>query len=134
LEPLEAWPHGEVYVLQALWERLGINELLTEQVAKRRLGFSVQRARFVMVANRVCAPASKLYCYEQWLREDVHMAGTEFLELQHLYWAMDFLEANKEAIERAIFFRVADLLSLDVEVSSMTPLRCTSMSMRRTAA
>jgi hypothetical protein len=29
---------------------------------------------------------------------------------------MDFLEANKEAIEREIFFRVADLLSLDVEV------------------
>jgi hypothetical protein len=69
-----------------------------------------------MVANRVCAPASKLYCYEQWLREDVHMAGTEFLELQHPYWAMDFLEANKEAIERAIFFRVADLRSLDIEV------------------
>ena len=29
---------------------------------------------------------------------------------------MDFLEANKEAIEREIFFRVADLLNLDVEV------------------
>ena len=28
---------------------------------------------------------------------------------------MDFLEANKEAIERAIFFRVADLLSLDID-------------------
>jgi hypothetical protein len=32
LEPLEAWPHGEVYVLQALWERLGITSF-TEQVA-----------------------------------------------------------------------------------------------------
>jgi hypothetical protein len=29
---------------------------------------------------------------------------------------MNFLEANKEAIERATLFRVADLLSLDVEV------------------
>ena len=29
---------------------------------------------------------------------------------------MDFLEANKEAIEQAIFYRVADLLNLDIEV------------------
>src|SRR5207249_6347807 len=38
------------------------------------------------------------------------------LSLQHLYRAMDFLEANKEPIEREIFHRVADLLNLDVEV------------------
>ena len=69
-----------------------------------------------MVANRACAPASKLYCYEQWLKEDARIRGTEALALQHLYRAMDFLEANKEPIEREIFFRVADLLSLDVEV------------------
>jgi hypothetical protein len=29
---------------------------------------------------------------------------------------MDFLEAEKAAIERAIYFRVADLLSLDVDL------------------
>jgi Transposase DDE domain len=80
------------------------------------LGFDVERALFAMVANRACAPSSKLYCYEQWLKEDAHIVGTEQLSLQHLYRAMDFLEANKEAIERAIFFRIADLLNLDVEV------------------
>jgi len=26
-----------------------------------------------MVANRALAPSSKLYCYEQWLREDVRI-------------------------------------------------------------
>jgi hypothetical protein len=113
---VDAWPYGEVYVLQALWERLGIAEIIAEQAGKRRLGFAVERALFAMVANRACAPVSKLYCWEQWLREDVRIAGTECLELQHLYRAMDFLEANKEAIERAIFFRVADLLSLDVDL------------------
>ncbi|MFZ1548506.1 MAG: hypothetical protein WAT12_15655 [Candidatus Nitrotoga sp.] len=29
---------------------------------------------------------------------------------------MDFLEANKETIEQAIFYWVADLLNLDVDV------------------
>ncbi len=52
----------------------------------------------------------------QWLREDVRIAGTQALQLQHLYRALDFLETNKEALERAIYFRVADLLNLDVQV------------------
>ena len=113
---VDAWPYGDLYVLQALWEHLGIAQIIQEQAGQRRLGFAVERALFAMVANRCCAPASKLYCFEQWLREDVRIEGCEALALQHLYRAMDFLEANKEAIERAIFFRVADLLNLDVDI------------------
>jgi len=45
-----------------------------------------------------------------WLQEDFRIEGTQALKLQHLYRAMDFLEANKEAIEKAIYFRMADLL------------------------
>ncbi|MFT6144166.1 MAG: hypothetical protein ACJAZO_001646 [Myxococcota bacterium] len=44
-----------------------------------------------MEANRVCSPASKLYCLEQWLREDVRIANTHELELQRLYRAMDIV-------------------------------------------
>lgn len=111
-----AWPYGEVYVLQALWQRLGIDQVIHAQAQPRRLGFDVERALFAMVANRACAPCSKLYCWEQWLKEEVHIPGTQGLSLQHLYRAMDFLEANKEPLEREIFHRVADLLNLDVEV------------------
>ncbi len=113
---VDAWPYGDVYVLEALWTRLGIGEIIQEQAQPRRLGFAVEQALFAMVANRACAASSKLYCFEQWLREDVRIAGAETLKLQHRYRAMDFLEANKDAIERAIYFRVADLLNLDVEV------------------
>jgi transposase len=111
-----AWPYGDVYALDALWQRLGIGEVIRAQSGARRLGFDVERALFAMVANRCCAPCSKLYCWEQWLKEEVRIAGTQELSLQHLYRAMDFLEANKEPIEREIFHRVADLLNLDVEV------------------
>jgi len=113
---VNAWPYGDVYAIEELWTRLGIAEVIEEIVAGRRFDFSVERALFAMVANRVCAPASKLYCFSQWLAEDVRIAGTGPLELQHLYRAMDFLEAEKAAIERAIYFRVADLLSLDVDL------------------
>ena len=73
-----AWPYGEVHVLQALWQRLGIDQVIRAQAQSRRLGFDVERALFAMVANRACAPCSKLYCWEQWLKEEVHQG------LQHL--------------------------------------------------
>ena len=113
---VNAWPYGDLYVLEQLWRRLGIGEVIHEVCGGRRFDFDVERALFAMVANRACAPSSKLYCYEQWLKEEVHLEGGAALELQHLYRAMDFLEANKEAIEKAIYFRMADLLNLDVEI------------------
>lgn len=111
-----AWPYGDVHALQAVWQRLGIDVIVRAQAHGRRFGFEMERALFALVANRACAPASKLYCHEQWLKEDVHIEGTQGLALHQLYRAMDFLEANKAAIEQAIFFQVADLLSLDVEI------------------
>jgi hypothetical protein len=113
---VNAWPYGEVYALEALWARLGIAEVIEEVVGGRRFDFPIERALFAMVANRACAPGSKLYCFSQWLTEEVRIEQTAALDLQHLYRAMDFLEAEKTAIEQAIYFRVADLLSLDVDL------------------
>src|ERR671925_1610086 len=113
---VDAWPYGPLYVLEALWQRLGLAEIITEQLKGRKLDFPVERALFAMVANRACAPCSKLYCYEQWLREDVRIDGTSALALHPLYRAMDILEAHKDSIEQALYFRLADLLNLDVEL------------------
>lgn len=113
---IDAWPYGDVFVLEALWKRVGLDKIIKNRARGRKFEFSVERALFAMVANRAVAPCSKLYCYEQWLREDVRVKGTAELELQHLYRAMDFLEANKEAIEEDLYFKLADLLNLDVDL------------------
>ena len=113
---IDAWPYGALYVLEALWQRLGIADIIADQLSGRKLDFPVERALFAMVANRACAPYSKLYCYDQWLREDVRIEGTDTLALHHLYRAMDLLEAHKGGIEQALYFRLADLLNLDVEL------------------
>lgn len=113
---IDAWPYGALYVLEALWKRLGLADILADQLRGRQFDFPVDRALFAMVANRACAPCSKLYCYEQWLREDVRIEGTDTLGLHHLYRAMDMLEAHKDGIEQALYFRLADLLNLDVEL------------------
>jgi len=113
---VDAWPYGPLYILEALWQRLGIADIIADQLKGRKIDFAVERALFAMVANRACAPCSKLYCYEQWLREDVRIEGTDTLDLHHLYRAMDLLEAHKDGIEQALYFRLADLLNLDVEL------------------
>lgn len=111
-----AWPYGDVFALEQLWERLGLAEIVRRQVKRRKIRFDVERALFAMVANRALAPCSKLYCWEQWLAEDVRITGAENLELQHLYRAMDFLAENKDELEEAIFYRVSDLLNLEVDL------------------
>jgi hypothetical protein len=113
---LDAWPFGALYVLGAIWQRLGIAEVIAQQLAAHTVDFAVERALLAMVANQACAPGAQHSWYEQWLREDVRIDGTDTLALHHLYRAINVLEAHTEAIEQALYFRLADLLSLDVEL------------------
>jgi transposase len=113
---IQSWPYGGAYVLDALWSELEIPKVLEEHARRSKMKQPFERALFAMVANKALRPYSKLYCHDQWLREEVFFPGREALELQHLYRAMDFLEAHKEQIERAIFFRVADLFNVDVDL------------------
>jgi transposase len=112
----DAWPFGGVYVLEQLWRELRIDAVLARCADAKRTRQPFERALFAMVANRALEPYSKLYCWEQWLREDVFLPSADELELQHLYRAMDFLEENKAEIEKEVFFQVADLMNADVDV------------------
>ena len=112
----DSWPFGGVYVLGALWHELQIPQVLEAEARAQRTGQPFERALFAMVANKALEPYSKLYCQQQWLGEEVFFPGHDKLKLQHLYRAMDFLEAHKEKIEEAIYFRVADLFNVDVDL------------------
>ncbi len=103
----DAWPYGGLYVLEALWERRGLRESVAGCVEPERRHAPLERALFAMVANRSLAPRSKLYCYEQWLREEIYFPPGRPLELQHLYRAMDLLEKHHETIERMDAFNTA---------------------------
>lgn len=111
-----SWSYGAIYALEALWARLGIGEVIEELLAHRRFEFPVERALFALIANRALAPASKLYCFEQWLAEEVVIDGAKELALHHLYRAMDFLVEHQHALEKAIHERVSERLQLDVEL------------------
>ena len=112
----DSWPYGGVYVVEACGGSCGIDKVLSERAQGAGSKLPVERALFAMVANRALAPCSKLYCWEQWLREDVFLPGAGGLALQHLYRAMDFLEENKAEVEKSVYFAMADLMNADGDV------------------
>ncbi|MBI2267097.1 MAG: IS1634 family transposase [Armatimonadetes bacterium] len=113
---IDAWPYGDLYAIEKLWERLQINKALGEMLKEEERHTPLERALFVMTANRCIAPYSKLYCYEQWMKEDIYFPESENVKLHHFYRALDFLERNKEKVEEVLFFRLSDLFNLDVDL------------------
>lgn len=111
-----ARPLGVVQVARALWEELGIGEVLRSLERRWSRRAPHELALFTMVANRLAEPVSKLACHEHWVPERVYCPEAEGLTLEQLYFALDFLDTHSEAIEREIFFRMADLLRLDVDL------------------
>src|SRR5215470_7147828 len=112
----DAWPYGAVHVLAALWTELGLDQVVRSHARSKMTATAFERAIFAMVANRALSPYSKLYCWEQWVREEVYLPSAQTLSLHHLYFSMDFLEDHKEELEKAIYFKMADLMNADVDV------------------
>ena len=42
---LDAWPYGDVYVLEKIWHRLGIDEVIAEVLGKRKFDFPVEQVK-----------------------------------------------------------------------------------------
>lgn len=112
---LKSAPLGGAYVLRALWERLGLEKVLSRSLQGREFLAPVEWSLFAMVANRALAPDSKLGV-EEWVRGEVALGNPQPLAVQHLYRAMDFLLEQEEAVQREVFFATADLLNLEVDL------------------
>ena len=112
---LKSVPMGGAYLLRALWEQLGIPQALSRCMRDRSFTSPVEWASFAMVANRALAPDSKRGV-EEWVKEDVALGNPEPIELQHLYRAMDCLLEYRETIHKEVYFAVADLLNLEVDL------------------
>jgi transposase len=112
---LKSVPKGGAYLLRSLWEMLGLHAILKDCLKERSFTSPVEWAAFAMTANRALAPDSKRGV-EEWVREDVALGNPEPVDLQHLYRAMDVLLEYREIIHKEVYFAVADLLNLEVDL------------------
>ncbi len=117
----DSWPYGGVHVLEQLWKEFDIAAVLTRSMKTSGTQQPFERALFAMVANRALSPYSKLYCCEQWLREEVFLPSGRKLALQHLYRAMDFLEEHKAEIEKAVYSKTVAEQNTIRELASDLP-------------
>ncbi|WP_330216586.1 IS1634 family transposase [Thermacetogenium phaeum] len=86
-----------------------------EPPKKRQYKTPVERAIFAMAANRALDPMSKRGV-EEWVKEDVVIPGVEEIPLQQLYRAMNFLLENEAELQKQVYYSVANLLNLEVDI------------------
>src|SRR6266571_5076833 len=112
---VESRPLGGAYVLDGLWQRLGIDTVMANLLTGRRLDPRAERVLFGLVANRALAPSSKLAA-ATWISHDVHIDGLPATSDDACYRAMDWLHEVNHELEREVFWQLASLLSLEVDL------------------
>jgi DDE family transposase len=116
VEVLDSRRMGGAWVLGRLWERLEIGRAIQAVAAGRRLdGEAAERVIFALVAQRALEPASKLAA-TRWVAERVFIEGCPGFSDDQAYRAMDFLLGALDEIASEIFYSVAHLLNLDVDI------------------
>jgi hypothetical protein len=119
---LDSRPMGTAWVADRLWQRLGIGTQIAEAAGRRRGPGRrvdpavVERVIFAMVANRLSpTPLSKLAgC--GWVRDRVFIDGLAEVSDDACYRAMDVFLAMLAELQQAVFFSVANLLNLEVDI------------------
>ena len=106
---------GGAWALDQLWTKLGIRSAFEELLRERQFEAPVERAVFAMTANRALAPSSKL-ALEDWVENDVCIDGLGQVQVHQLYRAMDLLVENHEHVQERVFFSIANLLNLEVDL------------------
>ena len=115
LRLVESRPYGGAWLLDGLWARLGLPVMMAKALRGRRRDPAVERVLFALVANRALEPMSKLSC-AAWVSEHVSMPGLTELDEDRAYRAMDWLLEVEAEVTEQVFWSVATLLDLEVDL------------------
>jgi hypothetical protein len=129
---------GPALMFERLWTETGCRAVIEDLTRTRKHDFAMERAIFLTVLHRLMGGGSDLAAM-RW-REDYRIAGTEALELHHLYRAMAWLgeelseteqdartafapRCTKDLVEERLFGHRRDLFSrLDLVFMDTTSL------------
>jgi hypothetical protein len=123
---------GATWALDGVWHALGLDVLLRRLLADTRRAERVERVLFGLVAARTIEPASKL-ATAAWLSRRTHIAGLTDEQPaiddgdgdaggrpavgdDECYRAMDWLIEAAAEVEREVFWSLATLLDLEVDL------------------
>jgi transposase len=135
-----AWDWGPTLAARGMWSELGLDDVVAELGGRGRGdGVALKERALVLVANRLVSPSSE-HGLARWLetdfvcdqrgrrwtaawRDDVERKASRSPrvriaadQLQRWYRTLDQLLARKAEIEHALFLRLRDLFSLQVDM------------------
>jgi transposase len=115
VEVLASRAYGGCWLLDQLWKRLQIGDCLIQALSKTGYEIPIERSLFAMVANRAVDPASKLST-EHWVNNETYIPDLLSVSVHQLYRSMDFLLEHDTSIQKSIFFSIANLFNLEVDL------------------
>ena len=111
---------GDVYLALALWRGTGLAQLCNELLPAGKERVAWEKIAAILVAARLCEPASELHIEEDWYRRtalcDLLQVGEEEINKDRLYRGLDCLLKHKVAIEAHLSRRVGELFAVENEV------------------
>jgi len=110
LNPKATLHFGIPYVVQFLWNQLGLNQAIRDALKDRNVTFDVPTYIQAMVINRLLDPSSKLHLFDT--IEDMYLPDAEHeWQLQLFYRSLDYLMDIKPHLERHLYARMTDLFN-----------------------
>ncbi|TET11388.1 IS1634 family transposase, partial [Candidatus Aerophobetes bacterium] len=109
--------YGDILAARHLWKELGLDELIDGHMRHTEAKIPVELISFLMVANRLVDPLSKL-AISSWYKEKVYLPELENTHLSphDFYRSMDYLEEMKEDIEKDLYYKLRDLFTLKLNL------------------
>lgn len=114
LEADSAPGFGAVAAIRTIFQRLGLDRVL-EDLVGHRTSESLADTVFVMVANRLLAPASKRRTILEWVDAEVELPDEVVApSLAQCYRALDTIADHTTTIEEHLFAELTSLLNLEL--------------------
>jgi transposase len=122
VEIIESLEHGSIIFWQKFWKDLQLSKLIRKQLAYSHPSVKIAVEKYVeiMTVNRCIKPDSKL-SVTRWLETTSYKRMKGYTDLNkdvtYFYRSMDYLLKMKEALELAIFERMKNLFSVNVNLT-----------------
>lgn len=105
--------YGLIYVGQELWNEFGLEEVVKNVVAGRRIGFDFSSVLLLLAVNRFYRPSSDRDAYEWMKNEAFHDV---YVEPQYVYRTLDLAAEEKDRMEEGFFGKLVKKAELRVDV------------------
>jgi len=108
--------YGQILLCQKLWDEINAKELIKECSKRLKINFDISLPVEIMTFNRLIEPKSKLKVSEWYKTQYFRETLNNEIPLQNFYRSLDHLMKIKESLENALYFKLTNLLTLDLSL------------------